>query len=149
MFRKLLTGAAIMAFLSLPSVAAEYGTPDEARAMLDRVVEAIKADKSAALDKINKGDASFRDRDLYAFCSGPDGIITAHPIQPDLVGKQLADIKDVDGFPVGAEIIKAGEEGKINEVSYTWPRPGTTESVPKVAFITKVTDQTCGVGYYK
>jgi signal transduction histidine kinase len=114
--------------------------------MLDRVVEAVKSDKAAALAKLNKGEDNFRDRDLYAFCNGPDGIITAHP---DLLGKQVRDIKDVDCFPVGEEIMKAGEEGKVKEVSYKWPRPGTTEPVAKVAFITEVDDQICGVGYYK
>jgi signal transduction histidine kinase len=146
MFKKLLTSAAVVAFLSLPSAAADYGTAEEAKVMLDRVVEAVKADKAAALAKFNKGEDNFWDRDLYPFCNGPDGIISAHP---SLLGKNIHDIKDVDGFPVGEEIVKAGEEGKVKEVSYKWPRPGTTEPVAKVAFVTKVDDQVCGVGYYK
>jgi hypothetical protein len=28
-------------------------------------------------------------------------------------------------------------------------RPGTNTPVQKVSFVTKVADQTCGVGYYK
>ena len=97
MFRKLLTGAAIMAFLSLPSVAAEYGTPEEARAMLDRVVEAIKADKSAALDKINKGDASFRDRDLYGGLRGQ--------VPPGPSRTSQAQQRGVDGIPRSAQLL--------------------------------------------
>jgi hypothetical protein len=30
-----------------------------------------------------------------------------------------------------------------------WPRPGTTDPVQKVSFVTKVGDQVCAVGYYK
>jgi hypothetical protein len=30
-----------------------------------------------------------------------------------------------------------------------WPRPGQTEPVQKSAFVTKVADQICAVGYYK
>lgn len=30
-----------------------------------------------------------------------------------------------------------------------WPRPGSTDPVPKVSFVTKVDDQVCTVGYYK
>lgn len=146
MFKKLLASAAVLALLSLPSAAAEYGTAEEAKSMLEKVVEAVKSDKAVALAKFNSGEATFRDRDLYPFCNGPDGIITAHPT---LLGKNIRDIKDVDGFPIGEEIIKAGEEGKVKEVSYKWPRPGTTDPVAKVSFITKVDDQTCGVGYYK
>jgi len=36
-----------------------------------------------------------------------------------------------------------------NEVAYMWPRPGSTEPVQKVTFVTKVGDQVCAVGYYK
>jgi hypothetical protein len=39
-------------------------------------------------------------------------------------------------------------EGKMTEVSYMFPRPGETEPVQKVSFITKVGDQGCGVGYF-
>jgi hypothetical protein len=34
-------------------------------------------------------------------------------------------------------------------VDYNFPKPGTTESVPKESFVTRVGDQGCGVGYYK
>ena len=50
--------------------------------------------------------------------------ITAHPT---LVGKSLRDLKDKTGKPLGEEIYKVAAEGKISEVSYMWPRPGTTE----------------------
>ena len=30
-----------------------------------------------------------------------------------------------------------------------FPRPGTTEPVEKVTFVTKAGNQICGVGYYK
>jgi hypothetical protein len=30
-----------------------------------------------------------------------------------------------------------------------WPRPGSDTPVQKITFVTKVTDQICGVGYYK
>jgi hypothetical protein len=39
----------------------------EAKAMLDRVVAAVKADKTKALDMFNKGEGGFADRDLYPF----------------------------------------------------------------------------------
>jgi len=35
------------------------------------------------------------------------------------------------------------------EVPYMWPRPGGTEPVEKVVYCSKVSDQTCCVGYYK
>ena len=126
--------------------AAEFGTAAEAKAMLEKAVAALKANQANALSMFTKGDGGFKDRDLYPFCGGPDGMFTAHP---SLVGKSLKDLKDKAGKPLGEEIYKAAQPGKISEVSYMWPRPGTTEPVQKVSFVTKVGDQVCAVGYYK
>ncbi len=129
-----------------PVVAAEFGTAAEAKAMLDRAVAAVKADKAKALAMFTKGEGGFKDRDLYPFCGGPDGNFTAHPT---LVGKSLKELKDKAGKPLGEEIYKVAQEGKISDVNYMWPRPGSTEPVQKVTFVTKVGDQVCAVGYYK
>jgi signal transduction histidine kinase len=137
---------AVLVAWSFAAVAGEFGTAPEAKAMLEKAVAALKADKAAALAKFSKGEGGFKDRDLYPFCGGPDGMFTAHPT---LVGKSLKDLKDKTGKPLGEEIYKTAKEGRIGEVAYMWPRPGTTEPVPKVSFVTKVGDQVCAVGYYK
>ncbi len=137
---------AMLVVLAFSARAAEYGTAAEAKAMLEKAVAALKADKAGALAKFTKGEGGFKDRDLYPFCGGPDGNFTAHPT---LVGKSLKDLKDKTGKPLGEEIYRTAHEGKISEVSYMWPRPGTTEPVQKVSFVTKVGDQVCAVGYYK
>src|SRR5574341_17788 len=128
------------------AIAAEFGTAAEAKAMLERAVAALTADKAGTLAKFAKGEGGFKDRDLYPFCGGPDGNFTAHPT---LTGKSLKHLKDKAGKPLGAEMYKVAAEGKIAEVSYMWPRPGQTEPVQKVSFVTKVGDQVCAVGYYK
>ena len=126
--------------------ATEYGTAAEAKAMLERAVLELQKDKAKALDMFTKGEGGFKDRDLYPYCGGPDGIFTAHP---SLVGKSLKDLKDKAGKPIGEEIYKNAKEGVILEIAYAWPRPKETEPVQKVAFYTKVGDQVCAVGYYK
>lgn len=125
---------------------AQFGTAPEAKAMLDKAVTAVKADKAKALDNFTKGEAGFKDRDLYPFCGGPDGKFTAHPT---LAGQSLKDLKDKAGKAFGEEIYKVAEEGKVNEVGYMWPRPGATDPVQKSTYVTKVGDQVCAVGYYK
>ena len=131
---------------TLVAAQAQYGTAAEAKAMLEKAVAAVKANKAKALTEFTKGEGGFKDRDLYPYCGGPDGNFTAHP---SLVGKSLKDLKDKAGKPFGAEMYKVAQEGKISEVSYMWPRPGQTEPVQKVSFVTKVGDQVCAVGYYK
>ena len=46
-------------------------------------------------------------------------------------------------------MMQKATEGKINEVTYWWPRPGSDKPLEKTSFFTKVGDQICGVGYYK
>nr|WP_298267381.1 cache domain-containing protein [Geobacter sp.] len=145
-FRLFVVVALVMLAVASPALAGNFGTADEARAMLERAVAAVKANKAEALAKFTKGEDGFKDRDLYPFCGGPDGNFTAHPT---LVGKSLKGLKDKAGRALGEEMYAVAKEGTISEVSYMWPRPGSTEPVPKVSFVTKVDDQVCAVGYYK
>jgi len=149
-----LSGAAVAAagFFCLPAHATDYGmgsqfgTSAEAKAMLEKAVGEMKKDPVAAIDKFNKGDAGFRDRDLYVFCATPDGTTTAHP---SMVGRNLKELKDKKGKPFGAEIFQVAQEGKLKEVAYMWPRPGGDMPVEKVSYVTRVSGQVCGVGFYK
>ena len=52
-----------VAFVSTRS--AEYGTAEEAKAMLERAVAALKEDEAKALQMFSKGEGGFKDRDLY------------------------------------------------------------------------------------
>ncbi len=145
MFRNIAFAAIYVAVLVF--LTAALARSEEARATLDKTVAAVKADKAKALDMFNKGEGGFKDRDLYVFCANAsDGVMTAHPTHK---GEQLADIKGKKGFPLGQEMMKNATEGKVSEVTYWWPRPGSDKPLEKTSFYTKVGDQICGVGYYK
>jgi hypothetical protein len=143
-----LASATILVLSTAASVwAAEYGTAEEAKAMLERAVAAVKEDKAKALDMFNKTEGGFRDRDLYVSCANAsDGVVTAHPY---LKGEHLQDIKGKKGYPLGQEMMQNATEGTIKEVTYWWPRPGSDKPLEKTTFYTKVGDQICSVGYYK
>lgn len=126
---------------------AQFGTEQEARAMLEKAVAALKENQAQALEKFNKGEGGFKDRDLYVFCANAsDGVLTAHPY---LKGEHLQEIVGKKGFPLGKEIMEKATEGKILEVTYWWPRPGSEKPLEKRTFYTKIADQNCGVGFYK
>jgi signal transduction histidine kinase len=145
---KILGALAVLFLVGVPAWAQEYGTPAEAKAMLEKAVAALKVDQTKALQMFTKGEGGFRDKDLYPYCGGPDGNFTAHPT---LVGKSLKDLMDkgTPPKPLGQEVYAAAQPGKIAEVSYMWPRPGSADPVQKVVYVTKVGDQVCAVGYYK
>lgn len=138
--------AAACGFSAAAIGAADFGNAAEAKAMLEKAVTAVKADKPAALAQIASGQNGFKDRDLYPFCGGPDGNFTAHPT---LTGKSMKGLMNAAGYPVGAKLYEAAKEDAIAEVAYQWPRPGTAEPVQKISYVTKVGDQVCAVGYYK
>ena len=126
---------------------AQFGTEKEAKGMLEKAVAALKENKERALEMFSKGEGGFKDRDLYVFCANAsDGVLTAHP---HLKGEHLQDIVGKKGYPLGKEIMQTATEGKISEVTYWWPRPGSEKPLEKHTFYTKVADQNCGVGFYK
>lgn len=147
MIKNILTSLALAALMSAGSVmAGDYGTPDEAKAMLERAVAALKQDEAKALEMFTKGEGGFKDRDLYPYCGGPDGLFTAHP---KLVGKSLKELKDKTGAAFGEEIYAKAKDGTFIEIAYMWNRPDSSDLVPKVVYVTKVGNQICAVGYYK
>jgi signal transduction histidine kinase len=155
MLRKFLIGTAVFAALSASAFAqARNGTAEEAKAMLMKAVAAVKADKTKALDMFNKGEGGFLDRDLYPFCGNvSDGTVlaVANPAAKPNIGKDVRTLKDATGKAYGQDLFAAVQkpEGQISEVSYMFPRPGQTQPLQKLSFVTKIGDLYCGVGYYK
>jgi hypothetical protein len=144
----MLAAAAAIGLGLLPALASAdgFGTAADAKAMLDRAIVAVKADKSAALTKFIKGEDGFRDRDLYVFCAVPNGTVVAHPTR---MGVNIADEADKNGKMFGQEILNTAKEGTVSQIGYMWPRPGTTGPVPKQTYYTRVNGLICGVGYYQ
>jgi cytochrome c len=147
------TLAALAMLVGAGSASAQQsGTPAEAKAMFDRAVVAVKANKAAALSEFNdKNNKQFHDRDLYVFCYNmSDGKFTAHP-NPAVLGTDVRfqKFKDDPFGQRGYDQLTGSPEGTITTLDYYFPKPGASEPVPKQSFIERVGDQGCGVGYYK
>jgi signal transduction histidine kinase len=144
--------AAVMALAAGSAGAQQLGTAAEAKALEERAITELKAGETAALTKFNKADGGFRDRDLYVFCyNATTGAFDAHA-NPALLGTDVRALKEKDGSPLGEKILekaKAAGEGTIVSITYNFPKPGTTNPVPKESFVARVGNEVCGVGYYK
>jgi signal transduction histidine kinase len=147
----LAVGAAIFAATALAQMA-HQGTAADAKAMLEKTVAALKADKVKTLDEINKGENGFFQGDIYPFCfnlSDGTNVAVANPNAKALIGKDVRTFKDPSGDAYGQRIYDAAKEGQVNQVSYKFPKPGPDKTpVPKVSFVTAVAGLGCGVGYY-
>ena len=126
--------------------AAEFGTSEEALAMLNRAVSEVNTDKFAAIDKFNYNRPGFRDRDLFVFCfDGSNGKFTAHEA---MVGQDVRTLHDTTGAPFGEQMYENAKLGQIAMVAYISPVPGSNAHVSKRAYVTRIGDYVCGVSYY-
>lgn len=129
--------------------AQQFGTAAEAKAMLERAVAALKADKTAALVQFNdKSNKRFHEHDLYVFCFNiSDGHTVAHP-NPALINTDIRAF-NFKGDAIGERLFDAAKSPNPKTVDYLFPKPGTTEPVAKESFVALVGELGCGVGYYK
>lgn len=146
----LLSTALVLSFAGADALAAgDFGSAEEAKAMLERAVAAVQEDKDAALSTFTAGGEGFKDRDLYVFCGDMEGNFTAHGANAALIGQSLKGLEDKAGTPLGETIYAEAIEGEYHVVEYMWPRPGETDPSQKASYVTKVADQVCAVGYYR
>jgi uncharacterized protein len=148
-------GALATAFILTTSAqdpqAAEYGTREEAIAMVKRVQAKVKKDGLEATFKaINSGAKEFKDRDLYAFMLDFDGNDPANAGVPAVVGKNIMDLKDQDGkFLVRGLLAVAMNQGS-GWYDYRWPNPATKTIEDKSTYVERVGDRyMVGVGIYR
>ena len=145
--------AFVVSIFILPGTlsASDYGTADEAKAMLENAIMALKKDNKQALADFTAGKAPFKMKDLYVFCFDMQSEkLIAHGASADLIGYDLNKMEDKAGTKFGSEFLKHAVEGEYNEVAYLWPRtPDAKEPSPKSSFIGRIGDIGCGVGYYK
>jgi signal transduction histidine kinase len=152
MFRSLAAVAITALMMLAPSAsAAEFGTRDEAVAMVKRVQAMFKKDGPAATFKAvsDKSVKSFHDRDLYPFIYDMKGTCVAHGARPALIGKNLIDLKDQDGKYLIREMVAISTGPGNGWVDYKWPNPLNNKIEDKSSYIEKMGDYFVGVGIYK
>jgi cytochrome c len=135
-------------FMSVTAGAADKGTPEEAKAMLDRAMAAVMADEAKALAAFNDPKGGYVDRDLYVFCFDKGGQMTASGANPSRVGTDATTLKGPDGRAVGAEMLALAAKGG-GQLEYRWMSPTTKQVATKVSFLKTAGNQTCAVGAYK
>jgi hypothetical protein len=147
-----LAGALALLLSAASVMAQQLGTAEEAKAMLDRAIVALKSNETVALGEFNDpNNKQFRDRDLYVFCyKTSDGTITAYS-SPALLGVDIRTL-DLEGDPLG----KRAYDGVMNSpaatlatIDYDFPKPGTNAAIPMRFLETRLDNEACGVAYHK
>ena len=148
--RAFLVFAALIAIAS-PAPAAEFGSKDEAVAMVKRVQAEFKKSGSDATFKAvsDKAVKDFHDRDLYPFIYNMEGVCVAHGAREALIGKLLIDLKDQDGKFLIREMVAMSKGPGSGWIDYKWPNPITNKIEDKSSYVEKMGDYFVGVGVYK
>src|SRR5713226_4889843 len=136
---------------AFPAGAAEFGTKEEATAMVKRVQAKFKKEgPEAAFQAINNKAPGFADRDLYPFVTELTGLCVANGVTPAVRGKNLIDLKDQDGkFMIQEFVRTASNLPGHGWVDYRWLNPVTKTIEDKSAWIERMGDYFVGVGVYR
>jgi hypothetical protein len=140
----------LLTFSIALAVTQQFGTAEEARAMLDRAAASLQSNEAKALHDFNDtNNKLFHDRDLYISCfNTSDGKFTAFP-GPAMLGMDVRTFKLGDD-PIGQrafDAIQGTLEGTVSTMDYNFPKAG--KPAIKQSIQTRVGNQGCGVSFYK
>jgi len=144
-----IAGFLTLGLLHFPVFAADHGTANEAKAMVQKAIDAMKkSGVEATIAEINKRDGQYQDRDLYVVVYDMNGKNLAH-LNPKMVGKEMMDLTDVDGkFFIRERIELVKAKGKAWQ-DYKFVNPTSKQIEPKSMYVEKFENVIVGCGIYK
>jgi signal transduction histidine kinase len=148
----LATIAAVTLYAVAGSAAAksEFATKEEAVAMVKKGVAYIKANgKDKGYAEITDKKGQFTDRDLYLVVYGLDGVVHAHGANEKQVGRNLIDLKDVDGKPFVKERVELARSKGTFWQDYKFTNPVSKKIEPKQMYCEKLDETVVCGGIYK
>lgn len=144
-----LFAAAVFA-CALPLYAANGGASRaDAEAMVKKAVAHIKSggEAKAYADFTGKA-AQFIDRDLYIVVYKLDGTVLAHGSNPKMVGKNLIELKDIDGKAFVKERMDMAKSKSSFWQDYKFTNPENKKIEPKQMYCEKLSDTVVCGGIY-
>ena len=125
-------------------------TAAEATAMVKKGIAYIKANgKDKGNAEISNKSGQFIDRDLYLVVYALDGTVKAHGANEKMIGKNLIDLKDVDGKEFVKERVELAKSKGTFWQDYKFTDPTTKKIAPKSMYCEKLDDVAVCGGIYK
>ncbi len=132
--------------------AAEGGASEkDAVAMVKKGLAAIKSGpKDKAFAEItDKANAQYHDRDLYLVVYGLDGVVLAHGANAKFVGRNMIDLKDIDGKAFVKERVDLARSKGTFWQDYKFTNPETKKVEPKAMYCERLDEMAVCGGIYK
>lgn len=131
-----------------PARAGEFGTADEAVAMVHKAVAMFKdSGRQKTIAEANDPKGRFVDRDLYVVIHDMTGKALANPVLPRMVGMDLSALKDVDGKAFIKERLDTLKTRNSGWIDFKWPNSVTKHIEKRSVYFERVDDLvfTCGI----
>ena len=147
----ILIGLLCVLSFSTAALAGEVVSPEEVVLKVKEAADYLEEVGEEGLAEFKDPEGPWAWENTYVFvydCA--EGVCVAN-IFPDVVGKSIEDILDDEGWPVGVELCKAGDEYPEGRwIEYMWREAGTGISKKKISYIYKKpgTMYTLGAGMY-
>ena len=132
-----------------------YGMRMEKRFIVDGVDDAaimIETNSEKAFDALRDRDKNFFYGNVYIFVDNDKGVELINPAFPDLVNKNLMDIKDSSGKYLVRDYIELADKKGSGFIDYLWPKPGESTPSKKSTYVRKAkygdSFVVVGCGYY-
>ena len=141
---------ALCMVLAAAGAQAGNATADEAMAMVKKGVAFIKAQGTEkGYAEISNKQGQFIDRDLYLVVYGLDGTVLAHGANDKMVGKNLIDLKDIDGKAFVKERVEMAQTKTSFWQDYKFTDPVTRKIEPKTTYCERLDASVVCGGIYK
>lgn len=148
--RKLGAAAVLLcAAVMVAHAGAERATAAEAQAMVRKAVADIKGGREQAFARISDTKGPYVDRDLYIIVYRTDGTNLAHGFNPKFIGKNLSDIRDIDGKEYMRERLEWAKTKTSFWQDLKFVDPLTRKIEPKQVYCEKLEDMLVCGGVYK
>jgi cytochrome c len=131
--------------------AAEGGAakPD-AEAMVKKGVAFIKANGTEkGYEEISKKNNQFIKQDLYLVVYSLEGVVLAHGANPKMIGKNLIELRDIDGKAFVKERVELGKSKATFWQQYKFTNPENKKIEPKVMYCERLNETVVCGGVYE
>jgi len=137
--------------ISNTGVGQEKATPQEVVQKVRQASSTLSQSGEAGLGQFNQKQGPWVWKDTYIFvfdCA--KGTIAAHPMRPDLIGKDATSLRGTHGRKFFPKLCQATTSPSGVWVEYWWPKPGEKEGSRKVSYALKAgnTPYVVGAGIY-
>ncbi|MEY8875719.1 MAG: cache domain-containing protein [Leptothrix sp. (in: b-proteobacteria)] len=125
-------------------------TEADATSMVKKGIAFLKANgHEKGYAEITSKTSPFKKEDLYLVVYGLDGTVRAHGANERMVGKNLIDLKDVDGKAFVRERVELAKTKASFWQDYKFTNPENKKIEPKTMYCEKYEDSVVCGGIYK